>query len=625
MDSGSGVLANRTHGAHGGSANYLSAGASFAGTSNSFNGARTAGSGLASYYNGTPFGPSASFGLGLGSASASASASASGSVQQYPQHSLNRSILRSRSVGNAPAHLKLAHSLSQNTLAAMPSYLGPRPTQGALAASAALVASQRQALGDHHFSSSFNADHLVPLNQDPNPIVIRRKPAQPVRYQQNVSVKFLKPPPPPPAGDIVVRQERDVQAPPAPPHYITQKPPAPIKPAPQIIRERPPVAPPTIAPELHTIPGRVIPPPPRKVIVEKLPQLPTLPQDVIIERWLEFPERLRRVVYEPAAPVLAPAAPRNVHIFWEAPQVSILKEFKNLGIVVANPAQYAAQHGASLLHPTQMPPLAPQLRPGNGEPLAVEAPPKPPRFVGDVQALNLMHAASRGRLSPQTTLIPPPIVSSVFKAYPQSHAIPPYELPYSPFGSHYGNPNGAAAASASASGIPTTAGVASAASGIAPGAYNSGSASASLPLQYSSASLSNSAAVAPPPPPPHPPSAYNYAHYPAAAASASSVVQGSAFLNNSAGSGFALKSHLLPAPHVSSGSVSAAATSGSAVNHYAASASASASASNYTNAAYGSGSAYGSAGGVLDRGLGYASASGHHQAYDSIVNASLAY
>lgn len=37
----------------------------------------------------------------------------------------------------------------------------------------------------------FKTRHInqVPLNQDPNPIFVRRKPAQPVRYQQNVSVK----------------------------------------------------------------------------------------------------------------------------------------------------------------------------------------------------------------------------------------------------------------------------------------------------------------------------------------------------------------------------------------------------------------------------------------------------
>ena len=126
------------------------------------------------------------------------------------------------------------------------------------------------------------------------------------------------------------------------------------------------------------------------MIVEKFPQLPSPPQDIIIERWLEYPERLRRVVYQPAPPLIPQPPPKNVHIIWDAPAVSIRREFRNLGIVVANPSQYAAQHGASLVHASQIPPIAPQVRPNSGEALAIESPPRPPRLVGDVQALGLV-------------------------------------------------------------------------------------------------------------------------------------------------------------------------------------------------------------------------------------------
>ena len=52
------------------------------------------------------------------------------------------------------------------------------------------------------------------LNVDPNPTVIRKKPAEKVKYTQQVSLKFLKPPPPEQPGDIIIKQEPDVQAPP---------------------------------------------------------------------------------------------------------------------------------------------------------------------------------------------------------------------------------------------------------------------------------------------------------------------------------------------------------------------------------------------------------------------------
>ena len=66
------------------------------------------------------------------------------------------------------------------------------------------------------------------LNVDPNPEVIRKKPAEKVQYTQQISLKFFKPPPPQQPGDIVIKQERDVQAAPAPPLLVRQQPPAPL-------------------------------------------------------------------------------------------------------------------------------------------------------------------------------------------------------------------------------------------------------------------------------------------------------------------------------------------------------------------------------------------------------------
>ena len=512
ITSGSGILS------HGVNSGYLS---------NSFGNAYASG-GLAN---------SAAY---LGSGYASAITPASGAFASFTPEAPRRSILRSRSLGRV------------------------MPASGYVASHSAVALAPQAPLV--HSSTALNLSQYQ-LNQDPNPIIIRRKPAQPVRYQQNVSVKFLKPPPLPPAGDIVVRQERDVQAPAAPPHHIVQRPPAPVKPAPQIIRERPPLAPPPIAPEFHSIPGRVIPPPPRKVIVEQFPTLPTPPQDVIVERWLEYPERLRRVVYQPAPPLVPAPAPKNLHIIWDTPAVSIHKEFRNLGIVVASPSQYAAQHGASLVHPSQIPAYAQSVRPPNGELLAVESAPKPGRLVGAVHALNLVrqgHAAAR---------------------------VPAYETPYTPFGSSYGAGSASLAVAAPSLAAPFASGSASGAlSAAAPAAPAFLSSLPGSAYAYGSGSV---AAPAPAVLSAHAGSAFAYGSAnlgPAAAYGSGALLNhgSGALLNHGSGAMFNHGSGALQAYGSGAAGVYASGAPGSA------------------SAAFASGSAFGSAGAVLDRGLGAA-------------------
>jgi hypothetical protein len=43
------------------------------------------------------------------------------------------------------------------------------------------------------------------LNTDPNPEVIKKKSSQPIEYNQDIQVRYLRPPTPPPAGDIIIR------------------------------------------------------------------------------------------------------------------------------------------------------------------------------------------------------------------------------------------------------------------------------------------------------------------------------------------------------------------------------------------------------------------------------------
>ena len=240
------------------------------------------------------------------------------------------------------------------------------------------------------YSSCMPDNSLLRLNQDPSPILIRKKPIRPIYYTQNVAVKFLRPPSPPPPGDILIRQERDIQAPPAPPLRIQQKPSSPIKPPPLIIREQPPPKPAPIAAEHHVIPGRVLPPPPRKVIVEKMPKLPQPPRDIIIERWLSYPERKRNVVFRPAPPPSPILPQKNVIIQWDTPDVALNRQIRHLGVSTADPREYYSRFGQTMVQPEQLPAFAHGIRPRNGERLAADRLQENIRFVGDVDALKLI-------------------------------------------------------------------------------------------------------------------------------------------------------------------------------------------------------------------------------------------
>ena len=84
-----------------------------------------------------------------------------------------------------------------------------------------------------------------------------------------------------------------------------------------VIREVPPKQPAVPDARVITIPGKLLPPPARKVIVERLPELPEPPQDVHIERWLPFQDRKRKVILNPKPCDPIQCQPRNLVINWE--------------------------------------------------------------------------------------------------------------------------------------------------------------------------------------------------------------------------------------------------------------------------------------------------------------------
>jgi hypothetical protein len=238
------------------------------------------------------------------------------------------------------------------------------------------------------------------INEDSNPEVIRKKTQQQLLYEQEVAIRYLRPPTPPPPGEIVIKQEANIPTPPAPPLVIRQVPPRPETPAPLIVREAPPKPPASVGQKLITISGKRLPPPPRKVVIERLAPLPSKPQAIMVERWLPYAERKRRVIFQKnQVPDPIIQKPKNVIVQWEAPDVQIKTIFKDLGVIRADPNDYVSRYGVSLLSYLQFPEVvkAFNLRAPSGATFAHD-------FTyaslldleGDIDALNLINLDEHG-------------------------------------------------------------------------------------------------------------------------------------------------------------------------------------------------------------------------------------
>lgn len=236
------------------------------------------------------------------------------------------------------------------------------------------------------------------INEDANPEVIRKRTEQQLIYEQEIAIRYLRPPTPPPPGEIVIRQEKNILTPPAPPLVLRQQPPRPETPPPLVIREAPPRPPAAVGQKVVTISGKRLPPPPRKVVIERLAPLPSKPQSVIIERWLPYRDLKRRVIFQrqtEADPVVP--RPRNVIVQWEPPQVVVRKEFRDLGVIRANPVEYVQRYGATLKTHVELPEFVREIRPPVGVVLAAEyVSASLLELEGDVSALNLIDLESNG-------------------------------------------------------------------------------------------------------------------------------------------------------------------------------------------------------------------------------------
>ena len=130
---------------------------------------------------------------------------------------------------------------------------------------------------------NFGGDYK--LNNDPNPEIVYKQSNQPIEYEQDIQIRYLKPPTPPPPGDLIIKEEiNESNSKPPPPLVIRQQ--SLLSSSniqePIYIREMPPEPPSPVPTQVITIKPKHHHEQSRKVIVERLP--PT-PRPIVIEKW----------------------------------------------------------------------------------------------------------------------------------------------------------------------------------------------------------------------------------------------------------------------------------------------------------------------------------------------------
>ena len=98
--------------------------------------------------------------------------------------------------------------------------------------------------------------------------------------------------------------------------------------------------------------------------------------------------------------------PKNVIIQWDAPQVKVNKEFKDLGVIRANPAEYVARYGATLKTARELPSFVLEIKPPAGIVLAADSSGNSGVYEleGDVQALRFIDLDREGLSEYKTAL-----------------------------------------------------------------------------------------------------------------------------------------------------------------------------------------------------------------------------
>ena len=249
-----------------------------------------------------------------------------------------------------------------------------------------------------------------PINVDSSPEIIHKSLNQSVNYVQPVTVKYLKPPCPPKTGEIIIKQECDMRLPQAPPLIIRQRPNEPLTPEPLVLREQPFEAPSELDRKVISVPGKVLPPPPRRLIIEKLPMLPNKPRPIVIEKWLPCEPQTRTVKFIQADRTENWRSEKNLVIIWDGLKTKVTKELHNLGTVRACPEEYVQQHGGSLVSHYQMKSFIQEQN--LSLPESTEHDPLP-KLEGDIEALKLIDLDRYG-LGEYKFLLTSPSAQSVY-------------------------------------------------------------------------------------------------------------------------------------------------------------------------------------------------------------------
>ncbi len=188
----------------------------------------------------------------------------------------------------------------------------------------------------------------------------------------------------------------------------------------------------TVPVQTITIPGeRILEPPPRQVIIERVPAPSTTAPDVIVERWLSYPRQKRNIVYDKHAHSqenLAYKKPQNIIIDWETtsrfvdtslvetnvtehvthqaqPNIIIDWEANDqnfhtienintnvtfLGVETTDPVEYEHKHSSELIDSRDLPHFVNEYKTPLEEQLASNSKSNEYILEGDVEALQLV-------------------------------------------------------------------------------------------------------------------------------------------------------------------------------------------------------------------------------------------
>lgn len=218
----------------------------------------------------------------------------------------------------------------------------------------------------------------------PNSAVMHKKPSKRIAYNQHITLKLTD------SNDIIVKKESDIQISHAQPLLLEQKPTEPVVKLPvELLIERPSTPTKPIPPQIISMSPMIIPQSARKI--ERLPMLPTLPKVLIIERWLDYNERISQVRFIPVPEMEPLLKVKTTIIQWETPEIKLHREFKFEGVTSEVPGEYISRFGNDLLSTKNLPPeFVDKFDVPPGEKLGSHYLSDVPKLIGDIEALKLV-------------------------------------------------------------------------------------------------------------------------------------------------------------------------------------------------------------------------------------------